>query len=184
MTDRAAIELKTDRLILRPIAPDDFDAHAGMMTSARVARFLSLDRLPQSRQTAWRAFASMLGHWTMRGYGFFSVFEKAGGQWVGRVGPWMPEGWPGTEVGWGLARHTWGKGYATEAAEAAIDWAFASLGWSEVIHCIHPDNAPSQAVARRLGSRILRPGKLPHPMTMPVEIWGQSAEDWRARKKA
>jgi RimJ/RimL family protein N-acetyltransferase len=126
--------------------------------------------------------ASIAGSFALLGFGMFSVIEKASGDWIGRVGPWMPEGWPGTEVGWGLARHTWGKGYATEAAAAAIDWAFETLGWREVIHCIHPDNTPSQKVAQRLGSRILREGKLPAPLTMPIEIWGQSAEDWRARK--
>ena len=71
----------------------------------------------------------------------FSVIEKASGRWVGRLGPWQPEGWPGTEVGWGLARDAWGKGYATEGAAAAIDWAFDALGWDDVIHCIDPGNA-------------------------------------------
>ncbi|MGO4333335.1 GNAT family N-acetyltransferase [Labrys sp. KB_33_2] len=44
------------------------------------------------------------------------------GQWVGRVGPWQPEGWPGTEIGWALYRSHWGKGYATEAAARCVTW--------------------------------------------------------------
>jgi RimJ/RimL family protein N-acetyltransferase len=111
------------------------------------------------------------------------VIEKSSGRWVGRLGPWVPEGWPGNEVGWGLAREAWGKGYATEGATAAVDWAFDTLGWSEVIHCIAPDNAPSQAVARRLGSTPLRRAHLPAPFeAMQVDVWGQSQERWRARK--
>ncbi|NPC84181.1 GNAT family N-acetyltransferase, partial [Pyxidicoccus fallax] len=78
----------------------------------------------------------------------------------------------------------WGKGYATEAATATIDWAFDHLGWTEVIHCIVPENTPSQAVARRLGSRLLGPGKMPPPHeTLVIDIWGQSREEWRARRK-
>jgi RimJ/RimL family protein N-acetyltransferase len=99
------------------------------------------------------------------------------------VGPWQPEGWPGTEVGWGLSRDAWGKGYATEGAVACIDWAFEAFGWDEVIHTIDPANVASQAVARRLGSTILRPGTMPPPYeAMVVDVWGQSREQWMARR--
>ena len=91
----------------------------------------------------------------MNGFSMFSILERSTGRWVGRGGPFMSEGWPGTEVGWGVAADAQRKGYAKEAATAAIDWAFSSLGWSEVIHCISPDNAASIATARSLGS-VLR----------------------------
>ena len=78
-----------------------------------------------------------------------------------------------------------GRGYATEGAAATIDWAFDNLGWTEVIHCIDPDNAASQGVARRLGSTVLSRGRLPKPYDdIEVDIWGQSREAWRARQAA
>ena len=84
----------------------------------------------------------------------------------------------------GLAREAWGKGYATEGSAAAMGWAFGYLGWTEVIHTIDPDNLPSHAVARRLGSRPLRPGKLPPPLeAMPIHVWGQSRQDWLDRRR-
>ena len=79
------------------------------------------------------------------------LVDKASGRWLGRAGPWQPEGWPGTEVGWSFLRSAWGKGYAREAAIAAIDWSFDHLGWTEVIHSIAPANTASQALAARLG---------------------------------
>jgi RimJ/RimL family protein N-acetyltransferase len=113
----------------------------------------------------------------------FSVIEKSSGRWVGRLGPWMPDGWPGTEVGWSIVRDCWGKGYAPEAAEAATGWAFDHLGWTNVIHCIDPENVASQSVARKLGSRNLGPGTLPAPYhEARIDIWGQSRDEWRARK--
>jgi RimJ/RimL family protein N-acetyltransferase len=99
------------------------------------------------------------------------------------LGPWRPEGWPGTEVGWGLVRDAWGKGYATEGAAAAIDWAFDTLGWTEVIHTIEPANAPSIAVALRLGSQRVGEGRLPPPMNVDVDLYGQTRQQWRARRK-
>jgi hypothetical protein len=39
-------------------------------------------------------------------------------------------------------------------------------------------------VARRLGSTILRPGKMPAPYEdMKIDVWGQSREQWMARPK-
>ena len=111
----------------------------------------------------------------------FSVVEKASGACIGRIGPWNPEGWPGTEVGWGLVRSAWGKGYATEAAVASIDWAFDALCWTEVIHTIDSANAPSKAVAERLGSRFMRMDRLPPPFEIELEVWGQTKADWRGR---
>ena len=97
----------------------------------------------------------------------------------------MPADWPGAEVGWSLTRDTWGKGYATEGAAAAIDWAFDNLGWPEVTHCIDPANTPSIRVAERLGSTILKSGKLaPAPFDdIHFDIWGQTREQWAENRK-
>ncbi len=132
------------------------------MADAESARFIG----GQQDRVRWRGGVSfaLAGAWVIQGYSMFSVIEKASGRWVGRLGPWYPEGWPGPEVGWGLARAAWGKGYATEGAVAAIDWAFEHLGWTEVIHTIAPDNARSQALARRLGSTCRGAGQLPAPV--------------------
>jgi RimJ/RimL family protein N-acetyltransferase len=139
---------------------------------------------PISRQLAWRGFMSVAGAWALTGFGMFSVVDKVTGGWIGRVGPWRPEGWPGAEVGWGIVPQAQGKGFASEAATASIDWAVDTLGWTDVIHCIDPLNAPSQAVARKLGSRILRQGRMPAPFDdKDIDIWGQSATEWRARPR-
>jgi RimJ/RimL family protein N-acetyltransferase len=170
--------LETERLILRCPEQDDLDRFAEMMADPRAASFLGG---VASRTAVWRSLMTIAGSWFVQGFGLFSVVEKASGRWVGRVGPWSPEGWPGTEVGWGLHPEAWGQGYATEAAEASMDFAFDRLGWDEAIHMIDPNNAPSQAVARRLGSRNLRPGRLPD-VDIDLDVWGQTRAEWNARR--
>lgn len=172
--------LETERLILRAPEPADFEPWAAFCADPEAAEFLGG---AQDRPNAWRIMSTMSGAWMSRGFSMFSVVEKASGQWVGRVGPWQPEGWPGTEVGWGIARAFWGRGYAPEAAEATIDWAFDVLGWDEVIHTIEAPNVKSQQVAKRLGSRILRQAVLPPPLNVAVDCWGQSRAEWLARRK-
>ena len=174
--------LETERLILRLPAAQDFEDFAAMFADEQVARYIG-GQLP--RAAAWRKFLQMPGAWVIQGFAMFAVVEKASGEWIGNAGPWHPDGWPGTEVGWSFKRASWGKGYASEASAAAIDWAFDNLGWSDVIHSIHPDNHASQALARRLGSVLRGPGKLPAPFEdAPIEIWGQTREQWRARTAA
>lgn len=146
------------------------------MADPEAARFIGGQ---QPRSIAWRAFTSMVGAWQVQGFSMFSVFEKSTGRWIGRLGPWQPEGWPGTEVGWGLVRAYWGRGYATEGAAACMTWAFSTLGWVEVIHCIDPENFASQAVARKLGSRNRGRGTLPPPFeNSRIDIWGQTRAQW------
>jgi RimJ/RimL family protein N-acetyltransferase len=172
--------LETERLILRPTASEDFEAWAAFMADDEVTRYLGGT---QPRSTAWRGMMQVAGSWAVHGFAMFSVIEKASGRWVGRLGPWQPEGWPGTEVGWGLTRDAWGKGYAQEGAIAAIDWAFDHLGWTEVIHSIESGNLASRRVAERLGSVIWRSEPLPAPYEhISVDIWGQSRAEWMARR--
>jgi RimJ/RimL family protein N-acetyltransferase len=119
----------------------------------------------------------VLGHWQMRGYGFFSVESKATGEWLGRVGPWFPEGWPEPEVGWTISPEHWGRGYATEAGRACIEYAFRVLGWPRVIHVILAGNEPSIAVAKKLGSTHIRSARgLPGVTDEDVMIYGQIAD--------
>lgn len=172
--------LETARLILRPPTPEDFEGWATFAADEEINRFLGG---PQPREVAWRMMCTMTGAWVIRGFSMFSVIEKESGRWVGRLGPWRPEGWPGTEVGWGVTRECWGKGYAFEGATAAIDWAFDHLGWTEVVHTIDPGNINSQNLARRLGSTILRHAVLPPPLNDSVDVWGQSREQWKARAR-
>lgn len=58
-------------------------------------------------------------------------------------------------------------------------------GWAEVIHPIDPDNDGSKRVASRLGSTLRGAGRLPVPLDkLPVEIWGQTREQWRQRRRS
>ncbi|WP_242107857.1 GNAT family N-acetyltransferase [Luteimonas aquatica] len=169
--------LETERLLLRPPQLQDFDAWAAFMGDDAHVRHLGGG---QPRPVAWLGMMAVIGSWTACGFAFFSVIEKDSGRWIGRVGPWRPEGWPGPEIGWGIAADACGKGYATESAAAAIDWAFDALGWQEVIHTITADNLASKRVAARLDSRLLRHDRMPERFgDADIEVWGQSREQWR-----
>jgi RimJ/RimL family protein N-acetyltransferase len=142
--------LQTARLRLREWREDDLDAYAALSADPAVMEHLGG---PVDRAAAWRTMALMSGHWTLRGFGQWVLERSDDGRVLGRAGLWEPAGWPGLEVGWVLAREAWGHGYATEAARAAIEWAWSTLGAAELIALIAPANERSAGVAERLGMR-------------------------------
>ena len=172
--------LETERLLLRVQQAGDFERYAEMLAHPSSLHIGG----PLLRHEAWRRFLQMPGAWMVQGFAMFSVVEKSSGRWMGQAGPWCPDGWPGTEIGYSFHMDARGKGYATEASAAAMDYAFDTLGWDEVIHSISPENTASQTVAQRLGSRNRGPGKLPPPLDVhAIEIWAQPRAEWAENRK-
>ncbi|MHA7873297.1 MAG: GNAT family N-acetyltransferase, partial [Hyphococcus sp.] len=63
------VRIETDRLVLRPMEPQDVEPHIAMMLDPETAKFLTPDQKPRPRADEWRAAASLLGHWQIRGFG-------------------------------------------------------------------------------------------------------------------
>ena len=143
-----APRIETERLTLRGPEARDFDPVA--------AFFADADRSwgfggPQNRNEAWRWFASLIGHWALKGFGFWMVDTRAG-ETVGMVGLWAPEGWPEPELGYVMFANGEGKGFAFEAAMAARDHAYRHMGFTTLSSNIFPGNARSVALADRMGA--------------------------------
>ena len=144
--------IETERLYLCEVdAARDFDRWAEAMADEDTMRYLGGKTM--NRPLAWRNMATVTGHHQLRGYSFMSVIGKESGKWLGRVGPWNPEGWPEPEIGWTLHPDSHGHGYATEAAQASVDYVFDTLGWKRTIHIIVDGNEASMRVAERVGSK-------------------------------
>lgn len=157
----AAPELETERLTLRLMNAGDFEAYHRMLADDEVQRYLA--GKANTRDESYRSFSMLFGQWLIRGFGFLGVYEKSTSELVGRVGYHNPEGWPGFEIGWTIARDRWGRGYATEAARRVLRHAFEAMGQKHVISVIHPDNAASINVAKKIGETFER----------EMEVWGR-----------
>jgi RimJ/RimL family protein N-acetyltransferase len=175
-----AESLETARLYLRPPEEADLDGWAALWADEEATRFLGGR---QSRGQAWRSMAAEAGSWRLKGYGMYSVLDKATGQWLGRVGPHWPEGYPGLEVGWALLPCQWGRGIAIEAAIAAIDAVFRGTGVDRIFHLIDPENVRSVNLASRLGSINTGSIALPDPYDkFTVDCWALGRDAWTRSK--
>ena len=130
----------------------DFEEYAAIHTDAEVTRFTTRTHL--DRMEAWRHLAMIVGHWHLRGFGMWGVFERDSGRLVGRVGFHQPDGWPDFELGWTMGRASWGQGYAPEAARACLDYAFDVMKRDHVISLIDPNNVASIRVAEKIGETV------------------------------
>ncbi|MFP4449754.1 MAG: GNAT family N-acetyltransferase [Rhodosalinus sp.] len=149
---------ETERLILRAPEASDWEAAGPFLVSER-ARHIGG---PYTGAQAWREYAQDLGHWVLRGWGLFTIEDRATGQTLGCAGPYHPEGWAENEFGWSLWRpESEGKGYAREAVERLRAYAYGELGWTTAVSYIDADNARSIALAERLGCRLDPDAPLP-----------------------
>jgi RimJ/RimL family protein N-acetyltransferase len=147
--------LETERLLLRAPSADDLDASTAMWSNPEVVRHIG--GKPFTREEVWSRILRARGLWSMLGYGYWAVYDKASDRFVGDIGfadfhrDFSPsiEGIP--EMGWVLDPWCHGRGYASEAVGAALRWAEAELDAAEFACIIDPDNAPSINVAVKAG---------------------------------
>jgi RimJ/RimL family protein N-acetyltransferase len=144
--------IETPRLKLRMFDETDWDDLHEMFRDEECVRYTI--GTPLAHWQTWRALASYIGHWQLRGYGPYAVVDRATRAMMGVVGLWSPGEWPEPEIKWSLARRFWGNGFATEAARAVRDMAASHLKWSRLISLVLPANERSKAVARRLGGHF------------------------------
>ena len=160
------MRLETERLVLRLPEAKDVDGYLAVFGDPQVVEFLSGT---QTRDEVAAGIERMRRHWDRHGVGLFSVVRREDERLLGRVGflLWDPERWVNamreeldgeleTEIGWTLGSEHWNRGFATEAAIACRDWALAELGLTRLVSVIAPENAPSIAVARKIGETLER----------------------------
>lgn len=146
--------LETDRLTLRPAEVKDFRPAAESWGDPDVVRYIGgKARTPQE---VWFAMLRGRAMWDLKGFGYWTVVERATGAWLGEVGfadfkrgldPDLSQ-WP--EAGWVIGKAAWGRGIASEAVLAAHAWLDqAAPGTSVCI--IDTDNAASRRVAEKCG---------------------------------
>ncbi|WP_394821746.1 GNAT family N-acetyltransferase [Pendulispora albinea] len=151
--------LDTERLHLRGYRPDDLDACAAMYAAPEFTRHVSERPIP--REDVWARMLRYIGHWSVFGFGFWAIEEKATGRYVGEAGLAYfkrdiepPIDCP--EAGWGLAPWAHGKGFATEIVRAIHTWYDAELGPTRTACIVRPANVASIRVAEKCGYRELQ----------------------------
>ncbi|RXZ46683.1 N-acetyltransferase [Agromyces fucosus] len=151
-------ELRTERLLLRPLTLDDADAYFRVYGDPR-----TWEHLPSSRHTSRamsvdaieRAIAGRLEY----GFSHNAVFlrEPVGalpaGAFLGSAGARMLD-FDAWNLGYRFAPEAWGRGFATEAARASLTAAQTTRPDTPVTARVLGDNAASIRVIERIGLEL------------------------------
>ncbi len=149
--------VETARLRLRAHRLEDYTDCLALWGDIEVTRFIG--GKPLSGEEVWARILRYAGHWSMLGYGYWVIEEKASGLFVGEIGfadfkrQIVPsfDGIP--EIGWALSPWAQGKGFATEALRGAVIWGDEKFGPITTGCLINPDNSASIRVAEKGGYR-------------------------------
>lgn len=147
------VMLETERLWLRELTPEDFDAMFAIFGDAETMLYY-----PQaySREMLAAALQRQFASYAENGYGLWALILKSENQFIGDCGLLQQEvdGVQELEVGYHVNRKYWGQGFAPEAAKACFNYAFDVLGRKRMISMIRPENLPSRRVAEKNGLQI------------------------------
>ena len=157
--------IETERLILRPWEDRDRAALRAHCNDPEVMRFL----LPVPDDAAFETMLGRLKSWLDdHGFTFWILERRSDGAVMGMCG--LKPGAVDTpienhvEIGWRLAKSHWGQGYAREAAQAALDWAWANLDTPEILAITVPANGASWGLMERLGMTRDAGNDFDHPL--------------------
>ncbi|WP_380157317.1 GNAT family N-acetyltransferase [Kineococcus sp. R86509] len=141
--------LVTPRLLLRRWTAADREPFAELNADPEVMRHFPA---PLDRAGSDALAERCDGVFEQNPFGLSAVERREDGRFLGFTGlhhmRWYPDD---VEIGWRLSRSAWGQGFATEAASMWVGYARDVLRLRRLISIIHPDNAASFAVARKLG---------------------------------
>jgi RimJ/RimL family protein N-acetyltransferase len=150
-----APSIETERLVLRAHRPADLPDCAAMWGDPAVARYIG--GRPFTREQTWHKMLRYAGLWSLLGYGYWAIEEKATRRFAGELGfadfkrDIDPSFADVPEIGWALGVFAQHRGFASEAVRAAVAWSDASIAAARTMALIAPDNAASIRIANANG---------------------------------
>jgi ribosomal-protein-alanine N-acetyltransferase len=143
--------LRTERLVLRPMATSDVEFVLRHFGDPLVHRYL-VDSQPTA---TLRDAQSIVDFYTLEPSPLrmrWVITTAVDGEPIGTCGFHLRSlSHHRAEVGYDLTPTWWGRGVMSEAVAVVLGHGFDSLGLHRIAACIHPENTPSLRLAERLG---------------------------------
>lgn len=148
------MQLETERLLLKPIAKEDWQLFQQLHHSEDVMRYVTDDR---SEQNIKARFEARLREWDphCNEWLTLTIYSKETGEKLGVTGfhaGWQP--YQQAELGFLLSPAHQGKGYAKESTLAVLDYIFNQLDYHKAVATVTEGNTPSLKLLESLGFQL------------------------------
>ena len=166
--------LETERLVLRPLTPDDAEFMLELLTDPSWLRFIG-DRGVRTLDDAQRYISDRLvGSYERHGYGLYVVERREEPGPIGICGLVKRDALPDADIGFAFLPEFWSAGYAHESAAAVKQYALGTLGLPRLLAITNDDNVASIRLVEKLGLEFVRMLEL-SPGEAPVRLFALEA---------
>lgn len=159
-------EIKTKRLLLRPLCTNDFETTHIYTTNKDLTRYMMF--LPHTTEEETKSFLkNATANWQQNDpcqYEFAIILH---GKHIGGISiEILDKAHQKGMLSWILHPDYHGQGYMTEAASALVDFSQRKIGLNEWIACCDARNAASANVMKKIGMHLVNAtGSRTYPKT-------------------
>ncbi len=154
------MELRTERLVLRPLCTQDLDTCNEYAMNAETAKYMLFLPNRTSEETLKFLQSCEVG-WAQEPIEAFEFAITLDGRHIGAVSIFKENDC--MEMGWILNKAYQGKGYAFEAARALMDFAKNVLDAQRIVAHCDTRNSPSYRLMEKLGMQRVAEGEREYP---------------------
>ena len=179
--------LETERLVLRPLTPQDAPALQRLAGRREIADTTISIPHPYSEEQARQWIAGAADLFAKGKAAGFGIQLKREGNLIGSSGLRdIDAEHSQAELGFWMAVEWWGQGYATEAARAVVGFGFEQLGLNRIYAHHMVRNPASGRVLARIGMRpegLLRQRVRKWEVFEDVVLMALLREEWAAARQ-
>jgi RimJ/RimL family protein N-acetyltransferase len=167
MTPANSSTIRTTRLMLRPVRPQDIDILFAIFGDPATNTFNPSGPM-RERADAEAMMLRWLSHWEVHGYGDWAVSMCNSPDAIIGFGGLAQKQFAASikpNLGYRFATQVWGQGLATEFCDAAVRFGFEVLGLPEIWATVRENHQGSRRVLEKTGllafDRVLDPRDVP-----------------------
>ena len=176
------VELRTERVLLRPFELDDVEDVFTYASDPEWARYIPVPQ-PYARKHAEEFVAQrLLASWDTGPVWALVLKDKV----IGGIGLRINSQHETGELGYPVAREHWGQGLVPKAAQAVAQWGFKERGLAKVFARADGRNRNSQRVMEKLGMTregLLRGHVKGRDERIDDVYYGVLREEWLAMER-
>ncbi len=170
------MKIETDRLILREMVADDYDALYAVLTDSDIMQHYPYT-FDEERVKGW--ISRNIERYQIFGFGLWAVCLKETGEMIGDCGLTMQNigGTIKPEIGYHIRHDQQRKGFAKEAALAVRDWTFNNTPFKIVYSFMKYTNTPSVSTAVSWGCHQV--DEFEDEVNEITKVFAISREEWK-----